>query len=84
MLLVWFHSHFWKVEKVSNRVFSENYSSLKELVATTRRDDITEEKWMVVLQNLQEEDVEWRAPWVIPNEILYQYGEFDWVPLLGI
>ncbi|MBA0754773.1 hypothetical protein Gogos_020862 [Gossypium gossypioides] len=57
LLLVWFHSHFWKVEKVSYRVFSENYSPLKELVATLRRDDITEEKWIMILQNLQEEDV---------------------------
>ncbi|MFQ6650321.1 hypothetical protein Gotur_022317 [Gossypium turneri] len=48
LLLVWFHSHFWKVEKVSYRVFSENYSPLKELVATPRRDDITEEKWMAI------------------------------------
>ncbi|MBA0786232.1 hypothetical protein Gotri_025150 [Gossypium trilobum] len=46
LLLVWFHSHFWKVENVSYRVFLENYSPLKELVATQRRDDITEEKWM--------------------------------------
>ncbi|MBA0729578.1 hypothetical protein Golax_023275 [Gossypium laxum] len=38
---------------------------------------------MVILQNLQEEDVEWRAPWMIPNKILYRCGEFDWVPLLG-
>ncbi|MFQ6665150.1 hypothetical protein Gotur_031992 [Gossypium turneri] len=76
--------HFWKVEKVSYRVFSENYSPLKELVATPRRDDITKEKWMVILQNLQEEDVEWRAPWMIPNEILHQCGEFNWVPLLEI
>ncbi|MBA0633846.1 hypothetical protein Godav_025189, partial [Gossypium davidsonii] len=75
LLLVWFHSHFWKVEKVSYHVFSENYSPLKELVATPRRDDITEEKWMMILQNLQEEDVEWRAPWMIPNEILYRCGE---------
>ncbi|KAG8471699.1 hypothetical protein CXB51_036344 [Gossypium anomalum] len=43
LLLSWFHSHFWKVEKVSYRVFSENYSPLKELAATPRRDDITEE-----------------------------------------
>ncbi|MFQ6665146.1 hypothetical protein Gotur_031992, partial [Gossypium turneri] len=68
------------LEKVSYRVFSENYSPLKELVATPRRDDITKEKWMVILQNLQEEDVEWRAPWMIPNEILHQCGEFNWVP----
>ncbi|MFQ6669001.1 hypothetical protein Gotur_034427 [Gossypium turneri] len=84
LLLVWLYSHFWKVEKVSYRVFSENYSPLKKLVAAPKRDDITEEKWMVIHQNLQEEDVEWRALWMIPNEILYQCGEFDWVPLLGI
>ncbi|MBA0765556.1 hypothetical protein Gotri_014733 [Gossypium trilobum] len=31
------------------RVFSENYSLLKELVATQRRDNILEEKWMAIL-----------------------------------
>ncbi|MBA0729324.1 hypothetical protein Golax_025668, partial [Gossypium laxum] len=64
--------HFWKVDWVSYRVFSENYSPLKEIVATSRRDDISEEKWMAILQNLQEEDVEWRAPWSLPDEILYR------------
>ncbi|MBA0753618.1 hypothetical protein Gogos_020331, partial [Gossypium gossypioides] len=53
LLLAWFHSHFWKVDKVSYRVFSENYSPLNEVVATPRRDDISEEKWMAILQNLQ-------------------------------
>ncbi|MFQ6649992.1 hypothetical protein Gotur_023520 [Gossypium turneri] len=70
LLLAWFHSHFWKVDKVSYWVFSENYSPLKEIVATPRRDDISEGKWMGILQNLQEEDIEWRAPWLIPDEIL--------------
>ncbi|MBA0575511.1 hypothetical protein Golob_023967 [Gossypium lobatum] len=41
-----------KVDKVSYRVFFENYSPLKEIVAIPRRDDITEEKWMAMLQNL--------------------------------
>ncbi|MBA0881491.1 hypothetical protein Goshw_022922 [Gossypium schwendimanii] len=49
LLLVWFHSHFWKVDK-----------------------------------NLHEEDIKWRAPWLLPNEILYRCGDFDWVPLLKI
>ncbi|MFQ6622637.1 hypothetical protein Gotur_001907, partial [Gossypium turneri] len=84
LLLAWFHCHFWKVDKVSYRVFSENYSPLKEIVATPRRDDISEEKWATILQNLQEEDVEWRAPWWLPDEILYRCGDFDRVPLLGI
>ncbi|MBA0729678.1 hypothetical protein Golax_025725 [Gossypium laxum] len=58
LLLVWFHSHFWKVDKVSYRVFFDNYSPLKEIVAKPRRDDISKEKWMAILQNLQEEDIE--------------------------
>ncbi|MFQ6669486.1 hypothetical protein Gotur_034710 [Gossypium turneri] len=62
LLLAWFYSHFWKVDKVSYRVFSENYSPLKELEATPRYNDITEERWMAILQNLQDEDVEWKAP----------------------
>ncbi|MBA0670026.1 hypothetical protein Goklo_029387, partial [Gossypium klotzschianum] len=46
LLLAWFHSHFWKVDKVSYRVFSENYSPLKEIVAIPRRGDISEEnRW---------------------------------------
>ncbi|MBA0735420.1 hypothetical protein Gogos_019269 [Gossypium gossypioides] len=31
-----------------------------------------------------DEDVEWRAPWMIPDEILYRCRDFDWVPLLRI
>ncbi|KAL1133453.1 hypothetical protein V6Z11_A12G041800 [Gossypium hirsutum] len=73
LLLVWFHSYFWK-----------DYSPLKEAVATPRRDDITEERWMEILQNLREEDVMWKAPWMVPNEVLYCCGSFDWVPFPGI
>ncbi|MFQ6621742.1 hypothetical protein Gotur_001844 [Gossypium turneri] len=72
LLLAWFHNHFWKVDKVSYRVFSKNYSPLKKIVSTPRKNDISEEKWMVILQNIQEEDVEWRAPWLLPDEILYR------------
>ncbi|KAG8491802.1 hypothetical protein CXB51_015019 [Gossypium anomalum] len=49
LLLVWFHSHFWKVDKVPCRVFFEGYSPLKEAAATPRKDDITEERWMEIL-----------------------------------
>ncbi|MBA0635881.1 hypothetical protein Godav_005318 [Gossypium davidsonii] len=66
------------VDKISYRVFSEHYSPLKEIVATPRRDDISKENWMTILQNLQEEDVEWGAPWLIPNRIL-QYDSRQFV-----
>ncbi|MFQ6657068.1 hypothetical protein Gotur_026894 [Gossypium turneri] len=39
---------------------------------------------MEILQNLREEDIEWRAPWMLPDEILYRCDNFDWVPLLRI
>ncbi|MBA0871700.1 hypothetical protein Goshw_029099 [Gossypium schwendimanii] len=39
---------------------------------------------MTILQNLQDEVVEWRAPWMVPDEILYRCGDFDWVSLLEI
>ncbi|XP_017644396.1 uncharacterized protein LOC108485047 [Gossypium arboreum] len=84
LLLAWFHSDFWKVDKVSYQVFSESYSPLKDIAAMSRRNDISEENWIALLRNFQEEDVEWRAPWFVPDEILYQCGSFDWVPLLGI
>ncbi|KAL1144527.1 hypothetical protein V6Z11_A11G238400 [Gossypium hirsutum] len=61
-----------------------DYSPLRELVATSRRDNISEERWITILQNLRAEDVEWRASWLIPDEILYRCGDFDWVPLVGI
>ncbi|KAG8480283.1 hypothetical protein CXB51_024848 [Gossypium anomalum] len=51
---------------------------LSEAAATPRRDNITEERWMEILQNLQEEDDMWKAPWMTPSEILYRRGSFDW------
>ncbi|KAG8471695.1 hypothetical protein CXB51_036893 [Gossypium anomalum] len=70
--------------KVVCQVFFKDYLQLKDIVASTRRVDVPEENWMALLQNLQLKDVEWRAPWMIPGEILYQCGSFDWVPLLEI
>ncbi|KAK5795268.1 uncharacterized protein LOC128282172 [Gossypium arboreum] len=84
LLMVWFHGHFWNIYKVSYRVFFECYSSLKEEAAIQRREDISEEKWMEILQNLHEGDIEWRAYWMVLDEIMYRCGNFDWVPLLGI
>ncbi|KAG8478065.1 hypothetical protein CXB51_027363 [Gossypium anomalum] len=55
-----------------------DYSPLKDIVASTRRVDVPEENWIALLQNLQLKDVEWRAPWMIPGEILYRCGSFDW------
>ncbi|MFQ6668825.1 hypothetical protein Gotur_034330, partial [Gossypium turneri] len=70
-------------------ILAETFRSLStcwrtELAATPRRDDITGERWIAILQNLRDEDVEWKAPWMVPDEILYRCGDFDWVPLLEI
>ncbi|MBA0700530.1 hypothetical protein Goari_027494 [Gossypium aridum] len=47
------------------------YLSACRSTATPRRDNITMEKWIAILQNLKDEDVEWKAPWLVPDEILY-------------
>ncbi|XP_012487874.1 uncharacterized protein LOC105801086 [Gossypium raimondii] len=39
---------------------------------------------VLTILNLHEEDIEWRPPWLLPDEILYRCGNFDWVPLLEI
>ncbi|KAL1142523.1 hypothetical protein V6Z11_A11G101600 [Gossypium hirsutum] len=64
--------------------FSEGYFPLKEEAAIQRREDISEEKWMDILQNLKEGDIEWRAYWMVSDEIMYRCGNFNWVPLLRI
>ncbi|MBA0575681.1 hypothetical protein Golob_025373, partial [Gossypium lobatum] len=53
------------------------FDRLDKRVTPVPAEDISEEKWMAVLQNLQEEDIEWRAPWMLPDEILYRCGDFD-------
>ncbi|XP_040932050.1 COP1-interactive protein 1-like [Gossypium hirsutum] len=47
-------------DRVVYRVFFEDYSPLKDIVASTRRVDVPEENWIALLQNLQSKDVEWR------------------------
>ncbi|KAL1186522.1 hypothetical protein V6Z11_A01G183800 [Gossypium hirsutum] len=84
LLLAWFYTHFRLIDKVICRVFFEDYLPLKDIVASSRKVDVPEENWIALLQNLQSKDVEWTAPWMIPGEILYRCGSFDWVPLLGI
>ncbi|MBA0672985.1 hypothetical protein Goklo_025367 [Gossypium klotzschianum] len=39
---------------------------------------------MAIIQSLQDEDIEWRASWMISDEILYRCEDFDLVPLFGI
>ncbi|MFQ6621118.1 hypothetical protein Gotur_003139, partial [Gossypium turneri] len=63
-------------------ILAETFRSLSayrstELAATPRRNNINVEKWMVILQNLKDEDVEWKAPRMVPDEILYRCGDFD-------
>ncbi|KAG8489496.1 hypothetical protein CXB51_017511 [Gossypium anomalum] len=84
LLMAWFYSHFRLIDGIICRVFFENYSLLKDIVASSKKVDVPEENWIALLWNLQSGDVEWRAPWMVPGEILYRCGNFDWVPLLRI
>ncbi|KAL1064486.1 hypothetical protein V6Z11_D13G216600 [Gossypium hirsutum] len=80
LLIAWFHSHFWKVDKVSYRVFSEHYSPLKEIVATPRRDDISEENWIAILFDWVPLLGIWGAVGYGPLLVLRQYNSRQFVP----
>ncbi|GMJ01039.1 hypothetical protein HRI_003773000 [Hibiscus trionum] len=84
LLLVWFHSHFWKPKKVSYQACFENYSPLQDLASTPRPENLSCDKWKSIFRNLQEKDVIWKARWFFPTNIVYKCGDYDWVPLLGI
>ncbi|KAK5784908.1 hypothetical protein PVK06_039449 [Gossypium arboreum] len=58
LLLAWFYSHFRLIDGIVCRVFFENYSPLKDIVASSRKVDVPEENWIALLRNLQSEDVE--------------------------
>ncbi|KAG8487759.1 hypothetical protein CXB51_018402 [Gossypium anomalum] len=77
LLLAWFYSHFRLIDRVVCRVFSEDYSSLKDIIASTRRVDVPEENWIALLQNLQSKDVDF--DWVI---LLGIWGAIGYAPLL--
>ncbi|MBA0817551.1 hypothetical protein Gohar_003623 [Gossypium harknessii] len=62
------------VEKVSYRIFSDNYSPLKEFVTTPRRDNILKEKWMVILLGI------WGAIRYAPLLVLKWYRSRQFIP----
>ncbi|MBA0561462.1 hypothetical protein Golob_018285, partial [Gossypium lobatum] len=70
LLLAWFHRHFWKVKKVSYRVFSENYFTLKESVATPKA------PWLILAEILYRYEI---FNWV---PLLRIWGAIGYTPLL--
>ncbi|KAL4366306.1 hypothetical protein GQ457_05G019290 [Hibiscus cannabinus] len=61
LLLIWFHSYFWKPKRVTYQACFQNHSPLQILASTPRQEDIPHEKWMVIFQNLHEKDIVWKA-----------------------
>ncbi|MBA0818325.1 hypothetical protein Gohar_025480 [Gossypium harknessii] len=57
-------------------ILAETFRSLN----ASRR--VGERRFIGCAQLLLEEDVKWKAPWMVPDEILYRCWDFDWVPLL--
>ncbi|XP_052880452.1 uncharacterized protein LOC128286786 [Gossypium arboreum] len=69
LLLAWFNSHFWKVEKVSYWVFSKDYSPLRELVAISSDFD-----WVPLARI-------WRVVGYAPLMVLRQYRSRQFIPV---
>ncbi|KAG8485216.1 hypothetical protein CXB51_021173 [Gossypium anomalum] len=81
LLLAWFYSHFRLINGIVCQVFFKNYSPLKDIVASSRKVDVPEENWIALLRNLQSKDVEWRAPWMVPERYFIDaHGLRQFVP----
>ncbi|KAG8496363.1 hypothetical protein CXB51_007616 [Gossypium anomalum] len=72
------------VERTPFHMFSKAFSPLEAYLKKEWPKEVTEEHWVSVFQNLQAEDITWRAPWIRPSILLYKCGSQDWVPLLGL
>ncbi|KAG8480194.1 hypothetical protein CXB51_024932 [Gossypium anomalum] len=84
LLNVWMISHFWKVERTPFHMFSKTFAPLEAYLKKEWPKEVTEEHWVSVFQNLQAEDIMWRAPWIRPSVLLYKCRSQDWIPLLGL
>ncbi|KAK5842922.1 hypothetical protein PVK06_005342 [Gossypium arboreum] len=78
-----FIGHFRLIDGIVCQVFFENDSPVKDIVASSRKVDMPKENWIVLLRNLQSEDVEWRAPWMVPathglaqSEFVYRGADY--------
>ncbi|MFQ6671076.1 hypothetical protein Gotur_035731 [Gossypium turneri] len=65
-------------------MFSKTFAPLEAHLEKDWPNDVTEQHWVSVFQNLRVEDITWRAPWIRPSALLYKCGNQDWVPLLGL
>ncbi|KAK8505872.1 hypothetical protein V6N12_042896 [Hibiscus sabdariffa] len=85
LLTIWFYSHLWTNAKLSRPLYDHRLLLIQEFL---RKEDWpfgrTEEVWFDVLQNLKDDDLVWRAPWLQTRNVLYRCGEHSWVPLLGL
>ncbi|KAG8471692.1 hypothetical protein CXB51_036253 [Gossypium anomalum] len=84
LLNVWILSHFWKVERTPFHMFSKIFTPLESYLEKEWPKEVTEQHWVSVFLNLRAKDVTWRAPWIRPSVLLYNMGNQDWVPLLGL
>ncbi|XP_039014069.1 uncharacterized protein LOC120143952 [Hibiscus syriacus] len=84
LLLVWILNHFKHEERAPVLVFLEDFSHLQDFLSRKWSGGYGEEKWMNIFQNLEDNDVLWRASWNTSSRNMYKCGKHDWVPLPGI
>ncbi|KAL4285095.1 hypothetical protein GQ457_15G000320 [Hibiscus cannabinus] len=84
LLYVWIMSHFWKTPKpVLSGIRSMNFLPLQEFLAK-EWEEVDPTKWVEAFQNLQEQDLVWRPPWLLTIEYLYRCYDHHWLLLLGL
>ncbi|MFQ6671075.1 hypothetical protein Gotur_035731, partial [Gossypium turneri] len=56
-------------------MFSKTFAPLEAHLEKDWPNDVTEQHWVSVFQNLRVEDITWRAPWIRPSALLYKFTD---------
>ncbi|XP_039057096.1 uncharacterized protein LOC120200280 [Hibiscus syriacus] len=85
LLLVWWWSHSWIVEKGWARRHQSNFSPMVDFLDKCQIPEHSKRKdWVEALRNVKDTEIVWKAYWLPKEDILFRCGNDNFVMLHGL
>ncbi|XP_039000577.1 uncharacterized protein LOC120126451 [Hibiscus syriacus] len=85
LLLVWWWSHSWIVEKGWARRHQSNFSPLVDFLDKCQIPEHRKRKdWVEALRNMKDTEIVWKAYWLPKEDILFRCGNDSFIMLHGL
>ncbi|XP_039039583.1 uncharacterized protein LOC120177537 [Hibiscus syriacus] len=85
LLLVWWWSHSWIVEKSWARRHQSNFSPLVDFLSKCQIPEHRKRKeWVDALRNIKDTEIVWKAYWLPKEDILFRCDNDSFVMLHGL